>query len=139
MSPEPMFLTSAPYCTIGASRHHQPRSGAVEGGNSQAGLKSPNSGQGTSPSLLSCRVFPCLQNPACPWEAHPSFPALRARDYSLNLSGAAGATMQSHSPAPRTKVPVRPAGSLCPAPPRAQACSSVAVLNYGRKTWRDPH
>lgn len=138
MSPEPMFLTSAPHCTIGASRHHQPHSVGV-GGNSQAGLKSPNSGQGTSPSRLSCRVFPCLQNPACPWEAHPSCPALRARDYSLNLSGAAGATMQSRSPAPRTKVPVRPAGCLWPAPPRAQACSSVAVLNCGRKTWRGLH
>lgn len=104
----------------------------------EPGLKSPVSVLVINPSCFSCRVSLCLQNPACPWEAHLSCPARHARDYSLSLNGAAGATMQRCSPALRIRVPAPPSSFLWPALPPAQACSSVAVLNFGRKTWKDP-
>ncbi|KAK1327841.1 hypothetical protein QTO34_012749 [Cnephaeus nilssonii] len=69
-------------------------------------------------------------------ETPPLLPAQHARDCSLRPNGDTGATVQRCCPARSTRDQAPPSISAMTALSRAQACSSVAALNFGKKTWR---
>ncbi|XP_036211717.1 mesoderm posterior protein 2 isoform X1 [Myotis myotis] len=81
-------------------------------------------------------VSVCLQSPICCQKPHPSCQAQHARDCSLRPNGDTGATVQRGSPAQSTRDQAPPSISVMKALSRAQACSSVAALSFGQKTWR---
>lgn len=90
----------------------------------------------TSCSCFSCRVSLCLRSPICCQKPHTSCRVQNARDSSLRPNGDTGTTVQRCSPTQRTRDQAPPSSSVMKALSRAQACSSVAVLNFGKKIWK---
>lgn len=119
VSPEPMFLTSAPHCTIGASRHHQPRLGAVGGG--QPGrFEISKQWPGNKPfssllQSLSVSPEPCLSLGSPPLLPRPSCQRLQPQPqwgcWGHHAESLSSSEDQGSSPACRLPVPSPTPGS----------------------------